>query len=988
MSVNMRVVAALVALTTGLLSPLGAAVAAPSNDPPHHAEKSLEKLAANRYIVVMDDHPLVARFGQDRLDSRKAEVAGAKLEDAQDAALKAVGKSPSDTTHNYTVALNGFATALSDAQAAKMANLKGVQRVIPDTFRQKTTDASPGFLGLTGRRGVWAKGYTGEGVTVGVIDTGIWPEHPSFADDGSYPEPKATMDPTAGPTCDFGNTDANPLDKPFTCNNKLVGARQELDTYRALVGADPDEYDSARDDDGHGTHTASTAAGNAGVRASILGIDRGTVSGIAPRAQIIAYKGLGNQGGFGSDLAAAIDQAVADGVDVINYSVGGGASLTGAEDIAYLFAADAGVFVATSAGNSGPDAGTIGGPASVPWLTSVGASTQPRFFQGTVVLGNGRRYVGASVTPGSGRLPLVDAADAGDDLCTPGALDPAVVAGAMVLCRRGVIARLDKSLAVKQAGGQGMVLYENDDVGTLLTDTHHVPTVHVDNSPGLAIKRYIASSRRPTARIIGEQLGSWKWAPSMAEFSSRGPDPVAEDIIKPDVTAPGVQILAGNSPTPDPGGVTGELFQAIAGTSMSSPHVAGAFALIKQAHPDWTAAMAKSALMTTAYQKVLDNDRKSRATPFAMGAGHIDLAGQRERGTPFDPGLVYDADFTDYLGFLCDADSSVFADAEATCTSLAEAGVPTEAENLNYPSIGIAAVTGSETVERTVTNVSTRRGVQQFRARVESPSGYEVKVSPSRLRLAQGESATFSVTVRNVRASAGEWRFGSLTWNGRHQTVYSPIAVQGSLFNAPSTVTGSGASGSVDIPVKFGYTGSYTAAAHGLVAADVTDGTVAQDPDQNFDPSDGFSDAVKISVNDAAHLRVALPPDAVADPNIDLDLYLFDPSGAQVASSGNGGTDEKIDVASPADGEWTLYVHGWQTGTGQAAYRLYDWVVPNQQGGGNLSITSAPSSATLGAQDTVTAAWTGAGGVWNLGAVSHTGDSGLLALTLVEVDNR
>ena len=222
-----------------------------------------------------------------------------------------------------------------------------------------------------------------------------------------------------------------------------------------MLGADPDEYDSARDDDGHGTHTASTAAGNANVPASIYGISRGTVSGIAPRARIVAYKGLGNQGGFTSDLAAAIDQAVADGVDVINYSVGGGASLTGADDIAYLFAADAGVFVATSAGNSGSGAGTIGGPASVPWITAVGASTQSRFFQATVVLGNGAGYPGASITAGTGILPLVDAASAGGDLCIPGTLDPAVVTGKIVLCRRGQVGRAEKSLAVMQAGGAG-----------------------------------------------------------------------------------------------------------------------------------------------------------------------------------------------------------------------------------------------------------------------------------------------------------------------------------------------------------------------------------------------------------------------------------------------------------------------------------------------------------------------------------------------------
>ena len=191
------------------------------------------------------------------------------------------------------------------------------------------------------------------------------------------------------PSCEFGNTAHNPADAPFSCNNKLIGARQMLDTYRALIGAAPDEFDSARDDDGHGTHTASTAAGNADVAASMYGIPRGAVSGIAPRAHVIAYKGLGNLGGFTSDLAAAIDQAVVDGVDVINYSIGGGAGTPGADEIAFLFADDAGVYVATSAGNSGPGAATLGNPGTMPWMTTVGASTQKRFFQGTVVLGDG-----------------------------------------------------------------------------------------------------------------------------------------------------------------------------------------------------------------------------------------------------------------------------------------------------------------------------------------------------------------------------------------------------------------------------------------------------------------------------------------------------------------------------------------------------------------------------------------------------------------------
>ena len=143
----------------------------------------------------------------------------------------------------------------------------------------------------------------------------------------------------------------------------------------------------------------------------------------------------------------------------------------------------------------------------------------------------------------------------------------------------------------------------------------------------------------PTARISPWFKGLWTWAPSMTDFSSRGTNPVAQDIIKPDVTAPGHQILAGYSPHPDEGEVPGELFAAISGTSMSSPHVAGLFALLKQEHPEWTNAMAKSALMTTAYQHVLDNDRERKASPFEMGAGHVDPGRVDRKGSAFRPGL-------------------------------------------------------------------------------------------------------------------------------------------------------------------------------------------------------------------------------------------------------------------------------------------------------------------------------------------------------------
>ena len=951
--------------------------------------------ATGSYVVVMDGDPVVATEGQDNVDSPRGRARSRELRAQHRQAADSAGVR---IINEYTTSLNGFSAVMSHDQAEKLAARDDVTLVLADEMHFPTTDSSGDFLGLTAAGGAYDLGVEGDGVVVGVIDTGIWPEHPSFADDGTYPVPPITLDDSERPTCEFGNTEHNLADVPFECNNKLVGARQMLDTYRAVIGAEDFEFDSARDDSGHGTHTASTAAGNADVAATIGPHNLGTVTGIAPRAHIVMYKGLGDLGGFTSDLVSAIDQAVGDGVDVINYSIGGGASLTGADDIVFLFAADAGVFVAASAGNNGPGAGTIGGPASVPWLTSVGASTQTRFFQGTVQLGNDLTFTGASLTAGVGSSPLVDAATAhkkrnkGDDLCRPGSLIPGQVRGAIVLCRRGEIARVDKSLAVLQAGGVGMILYENNNAGDRFTDNHHVPSVHVDNTEGLAIKSYIASlpPRAATATIIDTGTrGTFGPAPSMTSFSSRGPDPVAEDIVKPDVTAPGMQILAGASPYADPGG---NLFQSIAGTSMSSPHVAGLFALLKEAHPDWSAAAAKSALMTTASPDVRDNDRVSLADPFDMGAGHVDPGSPAAAGSSFNPGLVYDAGFLEYLGFLCDKGREVFTNPEATCGSLQSIGVPTIATDLNVPSIGVSSVPGAKTIQRTVTSVADT--TQTYTVSVDAPDGFNVIVSPASLELDPGESLTYTVTFENVSAPIGQWRHGSLTWTGGGYAVRSPISVKGTLFEAPALVTGEGESGTVSFDVSFGYSGDYTAAGHGLEPATVFQDDVAQDPDQIFEPSDVGNGAVahQITTNGSARLRLAIPPDAVIDPDIDIDLYFYDSAGNEVASSTLGGTDELIDVEFPADDTYTVYVHGWQTlqppGGGTTPVTLYVWDI-SATPGGTLTIDSAPPAAIQGDTDTVEASWTGAtAGVWYLGAVSHGNADGLIGLTLVEVDNR
>jgi subtilisin family serine protease len=924
---------------------------------------------------------------------------------SHDSALSGVGADQGDKVYDYTFALNGFAARLTRDQAEAIQKQPGVVYVRPDELRHITTDSSPGFLGLTGRDGPWAKGITGEGVVVGIIDTGIWPEHPSFADDGSYGPPpgSVTVD-----ECNFGNTAFNPNDAPFTCNNKLLGARQFLDTYKFVFGLTPDEYDSARDDDGHGTHTASTAAGNGGVKASIFGIRRGTISGMAPRARVIAYRACALQGCFTSDTSAAIDQAVEDGVDVINYSIGGGASLLGFDDLSFLFAADAGVFVATSAGNEGPGAGTVGGPASTPWVTAVGANTHNRTFVSDITLrGPGRPprgLWGASVTHGIKNFNLVDAEGIADsDGDTSGmclnAFNPGTFqADDAVLCNQydfGV-ARTTRVANVAAGGGGAVIFHNSPNVSMTPTDNHPLPTVHMLNKVGQPLKDYLVAHpgqvkvNFDTSRARYAGRDRRVQANVLASFSSRGPDTAAMDIIKPDVTAPGISILAGASPIHVNTAAQGELFQAIMGTSMSSPHVAGVFALIKQAHPDWSPAMAKSALMTTAYRRgVTKQDGVTPADPFDIGAGHINPGGDDDdEGSAFEPGLVYDAGFFEYLGFLCDAAPEAFANPAATCASLAAGGIPTDASDLNLASIGVAELTGSQTVVRTVTSVAKDDRSHEYRVSVKAPPGYDVTVSPSTISLKQGEAASYSVTITNVSAPVGEWRFGSLTWTDRRSDtrVYSPIAVRASMFDAPAEVSGSGTSGSLSFDVKFGYTGSYAAAAHGLEPATLTVDNVVQDPDQNFDPTDGFSDVHAFNLSGAAVFRVAIPPEAT-EVGADLDVYVYNPGGVLVAASTLAGTDELVTIQQPADGTWQVYVHGWAAPGGDSDYTMSSWVV-SATPGGSLSIDSAPGSATLGQFGTIQVSWSGlAPSTQYLGAVSHTGPSGLMGLTLVGVDS-
>jgi hypothetical protein len=366
-----------------------------------------------------------------------------------------------------------------------------------------------------------------------------------------------------------------------------------------------------------------------------------------------------------------------------------------------------------------------------------------------------------------------------------------------------------------------------------------------------------------------------------------------------------------------------------------------------------------------------------------MGAGLIDPGGNR-KGSAFNPGLVYDAGFFEYVGFLCDAAPQAVS--AAFCAQLEAAGVPTESYNLNYPSIGVAEVPGTRTITRTLTNVSNQ--TIRVSADVEKPKGFDVIVRPRRLSIPAGGTASFEVTFNTTKAPIGEWRFGSLEWEGSGFDVRSPIALRAAQIEVPEVVTGNGETGLVDIPVQFGYTGAYAAAGHGLVPAALTEDTVLQDPDQTFDPDDGLSNVHTFDLTGDAVFKLAMPQEATG-PNTDIDIYLADPSGAIVAASTAPGTVEEIIIQDPVPGVWTVYIHGWQTESNTSSpYTLYTWEV-SAAAGGTLVIESAPTEAVSGATGTVTASWSGATtGQWHLGFVSHNEGTDVIARTLVDIDNR
>jgi hypothetical protein len=548
-------------------------------------------------------------------------------------------------------------------------------------------------------------------------------------------------------------------------------------------------------------------------------------------------------------------------------------------------------------------------------------------------------------------------------------LDPAKVAGKIVICDRGVTGRTNKSAAVKTAGGIGMIL-ANTSANSLNADLHYVPTVHVSHTDGTAIKTYAAAANA-TARINQSIIVFDAPAPQTAAFSSRGPIAAGGgDLLKPDVMAPGNDILAATAPPSS----FGNSFNVYSGTSMSAPHVAGLAALLKDLHPDWSPMMIKSALMTTGTD-VIEGGISSTTRIFRQGAGHV------VPNRAMDPGLVYDSNFADWLAFLCGTTNGVGA---ATCNALAAAGYSFDPSDGNSASIAIGDLAGIQTVRRRVTNVG--RGTATYTAAMSGLSGVDVVVTPSTLVIGPGQTKSFTVKFTRTTAALDTFTGGQLTWSDGTHTVRSPIVVRPVAIAAPAEVSGTGAP--ISYNVTFGYTGMFFANPYGLIPAVTTDGTVADDPADNFDPEGEGVVAIPVTINaGTSYARFSLF-DANVSPASDIDLYVYegtpDALGDLVGASGTGTSNEEVNLTNPAAGNYTVFVHGWGV-PGTANFRLFSWLLGTSSAG-NMNV-AAPGAATTGASGSIGLTFTGLTPATKyLGAVVYTDGTSELDRTIVRID--
>ncbi|KAL3616965.1 hypothetical protein CASFOL_039359 [Castilleja foliolosa] len=709
----------------------------------------------------------------------------------------------SSLVYSYKHSINGFAALLTSNEASKLYEKEEVLSVYPSQPGKYSlhTTRSWEFTSFLEKRGsnnldkdnLLLKSQYGKNVIIGMLDTGVWPESESFSDEGMDEVPKSWK----------GQCQSGQAFNSSHCNKKLIGARYYIKGYEMNYGPLNNQtldYRSPRDIEGHGTHTASTAGGRATVRSvsALGGFAAGTASGAAPLARLAIYKAcwtipdqeVAESTCFDEDILAAIDDAIADGIDVLSMSIGSDKHVPYDQDsiaIGTLHAASKDIVVACSAGNNGPGPATVSNLA--PWIITVGASSIDRMFPSPVVLGNNDNITGETVTPYNlehkqyplayaGQVVKPGVAKELSEQCLPGSLSPEKSKGKIVLCFRGNGTRVGKGKEVKRAGGIGFILGNSEDNGNELSvDAHVLPATAVNYDNALKIYNYIKSTKEPTAYIVpAKTVLDTKPAPYMAAFSSRGPNTISPNILKPDITAPGINILAAWSEASSPTNLAGDKrsvkYNIISGTSMACPHIGGTLALLKGLHPDWSSAAIRSALMTSAGLSNNEGNPITDATgnpadPFQFGSGHFRPA------MAADPGLVYDASSTDYLLFLCNTGIKKF-NVSFNCPEK----TPSPA-SLNYPSLAIPGLSGTVTVVRTVTNVGISKSI--YNVSVKPPAGVSVKISPSTLHFdGAGMKMNVTITVKKESTSKVEkdkYLFGSYTWSDGVHEVRSPMAI-------------------------------------------------------------------------------------------------------------------------------------------------------------------------------------------------------------------
>lgn len=934
------------------------------------------------YIVLLDDAPAATYDGGaaglpstaaeegEKLDTHAVRVQKyiGHLEERQREVAHSAGVEPLAT---YQVVLNGFSAQLTPDAAARVAATEGVLAVYPDEVLRP--DGTP-----SGEQGgavtAAVPGAGAEDVVVGTIDTGIAPGNPSFAGDrlgsASGAEPYRDGDEVVFEKADgreFRSTRVTGDDWTRSdYSTKLVGA-QYFAAGAVAAGFDfSHDVLSPRDRDGHGSRVAGIAAGDAAVDVEIDGVGFGAISGAAPDARIASYKACYAGGDalsvtddicVASDVLAALDRAVGDGVDVISFSLGGADPGWGPDDIAFYNAAAAGVFIAVSAGNSGPGASTAQGGA--PWYTTVAAATAPT-FQATVRLRGGVDIPGVSASVRADEplsAPVVLAADAARGgsadahLCYPDTLDPARAAGRIIVCDRGTNPRDEKAREVADAGGVGMILV-NVTPDSVDAELDAIPAIHVDAAYRDELLAAVESRGATATLTAGDATDAGIPTPQIAGFSGRGP--LGEGhVLTPDVAAPGVAILAPEHDT----GAGDPTWGIASGTSLAAPHVAGLAAAYLADHPAANPDEIKSALMTTAYDTV-NADGSAGIDPFAQGAGHVD--GERM----LDPGLLYlngPAQWRDFLR---------------------------QSGDVNLASIAVPALGPKNIVTRTLT--ATRAGTYEAAASIP---GIDVKISPATLAFAApGDTQRFTVAFANDTAPAGLWATGFLTWTGEDgTTVRSPLAVRPATVSAPALITGQGADGTADGRFVAGMTGDLSLRPAGLAPVELL-----VDPD---DPAPGHSgDSTSGDATGRIAWTVPIPAGSPlaefglsASDGSDIGLVAYrlanpddqaDGTPAAVESwapaAGSGG--RRVTLVDPVSGSYLVVVDvsGAAEGT---TFDLTTAVVP----GSARSFTVTPESLRVIAGEEVpyTLAWQGLRPDTGYLGVLRYGDSA--ARTLVRI---